>query len=72
MRRHWRIRREVRATPDGDRRWDRAYQELLTWTRPGVAAATILVSEREAREVAHARSDLRTGLDAAAGAGTDD
>ncbi len=72
MKRQWRIRRDLLAIPDGDRRWDRAYQELLNWTRPDVAAPTMLASEREAREVGHASSDLRAGLDAAAGAGADD
>ena len=29
--RPWQIRREVVGCPDGQRRWDRAYQLLLHW-----------------------------------------
>jgi hypothetical protein len=32
MKRQWRTRRQVTPYPDGQRRWDRAYQLLLEWT----------------------------------------
>jgi hypothetical protein len=32
MKRHWQIRRQFQPTADGARRWDQAYQYLLTWT----------------------------------------
>jgi hypothetical protein len=32
MRRQWTVRRGERPTPDGQHRWDRAYQHLLAWT----------------------------------------
>ena len=35
MRRQWMVRRTMQPSPDGRRRWDRAYQELLTWTGAG-------------------------------------
>jgi uncharacterized protein (UPF0548 family) len=38
MKRDWRIRRELLAIPEGQRRWDRAYQALLTWPCPDGAA----------------------------------
>lgn len=70
MKRAWRIRREVLAAPDGQRRWDRAYQELLSWACPGSTAA--LAGERAGKEGVDAGRDLRTGVDAAAGTGADD
>jgi len=69
MKRDWRIRRELLARPDGDRRWDRAYQELLLWTDPALATPTPGQVEREQ---ADACRDLCAGIDAAAGAGADD
>ena len=32
MRRQWTVRRSTQQDPDGQRRWDRAYQHLLAWT----------------------------------------
>jgi hypothetical protein len=34
MKRQWSICRQVKEEPDGQRRWDRAYQLLLQWTKP--------------------------------------
>src|SRR5260370_1293709 len=41
MKRPWRVRRQAWARPDGQRRWDCAYQTLLarTATRPGPKGA---------------------------------
>ena len=36
MKQQWRTRRQVLPQPDGQRRWDRAYQLLLEWTTPTV------------------------------------
>ena len=33
MRRNWQIQRRLQPTADAERRWDRAYQHLLEWTR---------------------------------------
>ncbi len=76
MKRDWRIRRALLATPEGQRRWDRAYQQLLSWAGPATAGAIPAASapgigEREAG-VGDGHSDLRPGLNAAAGAGADD
>ncbi len=30
----WRIRQQGSPIPDGQHRWDRAYQHLLRWTQP--------------------------------------
>jgi hypothetical protein len=45
MRRQWSVRRTRQPEPDEQRRWDRAYQEVLAWTDesgslcPGLDAA---------------------------------
>lgn len=36
--RQWQVRREVTPHPDGQRRWDRAYQQLLRGSPPASAA----------------------------------
>jgi len=72
MKRDWRIRRELVATPDGQRRWDRAYQALLTWTCADDAAPALVVSKCVSEERDDACRDLCAGVDAAAGAGADD
>jgi uncharacterized protein (UPF0548 family) len=33
MKRQWNIRRQTTALPDGQQRWDQAYQLLLEWAR---------------------------------------
>jgi hypothetical protein len=33
MKRQWNIHRQTIALPDGQQRWDLAYQMLLEWTR---------------------------------------
>ncbi len=68
MKRDWHIRRELLATPDGQRRWDRAYQALLTWTCTADVAPTMLVGPRVGKERDDAGRDLCAGVDAAAGA----
>jgi hypothetical protein len=30
----WRMRRQTILHPDGQQRWDQAYQHLLRWTQP--------------------------------------
>jgi len=70
-RRRWHVRREVLVTPDGHRRWDRAYQSLLRWTAENPAPVGA-GSPWQMREAGHERGDLCAGLDVAAGAGADD
>ena len=72
MKREWRIRRELLAAPDGQRRWDRAYQELLAWTCPDGVAPTMVTGERAGKERDDAGRDLCAGVDATPGAGADD
>jgi hypothetical protein len=70
MKRQWQIQRRLLATPDGQQRWDRAYQALLRWTEPAILVS-MTTSERGKGEVGHARSGVRAGLHAAAGPSTD-
>jgi hypothetical protein len=72
MKRDWHMRRELLATPDGQRRWDRAYRALLTWTCADDAAPALVVSKRVSEEWDDAGGDRCTGVDAAAGASADD
>ncbi len=39
--RQWQVRRALQPHPDGQRRWDRTYQQLMAWTQtpPNRAAA---------------------------------
>ena len=52
MKRQWRVRRQTCALPDGQRRWDRAYQTLLAWTatRPSPPGARLNRDERPTTE----------------------
>lgn len=48
MKRQWRVRRQTCARPDGQQRWDRAYQTPLAWTatRPSSTGARLNGDER--------------------------
>ena len=73
MRRQWRLRRQWLAAPDGQRRWDRAYQQLLMGTPPAALPLTSRPSgEQQGAEVQHAGSSVCPGLNATAGASPDD
>ena len=41
MKYNWQIRRQSVAYPDGQRRWDRAYQFLLEWSQPTMQRVSI-------------------------------
>lgn len=41
MRRHWQVRRQMLAAPDGARRWDRAYALILEWGLPAAKTASV-------------------------------
>jgi hypothetical protein len=72
MKRQWHIRRQSVPTPDGQQRWDRAYQALLLWSALPTLPATSRIGNAQSREGMHENRDLRPRLDTAAGAGTDD
>ena len=70
MKRAWRVRRTVQQLPDGQHRWDRAYQLLLRWERDAdiermAHHATLGCPMQEVRDESSA---VCTSVDAAAGA----
>jgi hypothetical protein len=70
MRRQWTVRRTRQPEPDGQRRWDRAYQELLAWTRAGSGdeRRDAVVPGPSDLEVKHESGSLCPRLDTAASA----
>lgn len=71
MKRQWQIRRTLLASTDGQRRWDRAYQQLLSWPSPGLPTRLSAASSEQEAEGEDARSDLCPGVNAATGADAD-
>lgn len=71
MKHQWHPRRALVVTPDGQQRWDRAYQSLLAWGQPP-ALPRSSQADQEARESCqescqeepHARSGVCARLDA--------
>ena len=51
--REWRMHRTGQPHPDGQRRWDRTYQQLMAWTQVPQDAAVPAGAEPPAREVNH-------------------
>jgi SLT domain-containing protein len=47
MNRIWQVRRETVTHPDGQRRWDRAYQLLLRWAADTATAQTFSSDQEE-------------------------
>jgi len=75
MKRQWQARRVTQPHPDGQRRWDQAYQQLLRWAIEHEAVEQGgLPPARNAKEVQHERTrgDLRPGLDSEPDPGADD
>src|SRR5215212_8338968 len=71
MRCQWIVRRTMQPAPGGQRRWDRAYQEVLAWME-GPADKPVGASRGPgAREAGHEGGALRSCVDAAPGAGPD-
>ncbi len=72
MKRQWHVRHQVVEHPDGQRRWDRAYQALLGWTQPNVAPPQLPpVNPTLLLEVDHACSSVCTSVDPTPSAGPD-
>ena len=68
---HWTVARSQVGHPTAERRWDRAYQLLLSapTAGPGVLEADTPAGAPE--ESRHAGSHLRTGIDPAPSRGTE-
>jgi hypothetical protein len=71
MRCQWIVRRTMQPDPDGQRRWDRAYQEVLAWTKEMAVAPAGAWRGPGVREDGHEGGALRPRVDAAPGAGPD-
>lgn len=66
MKRQWRIRRQPVEFPEGQQRWDRAYQYVLQWTMPPSQPTPPL-----AQEVDHECGGICTGVHATPGTSPD-
>lgn len=79
MKHQWHLRRSLVVSPDGQQRWDRAYQSLLAWSQRSqlpeppmkVHGIQQVQHVHVQRGVAHARSGVCAGLDAEPGADAD-
>ncbi len=70
MKRQWRVRRQTCAVPDGQRRWDRAYQTLLAWAASGEDDLSVGdKSPATERQGVHADRRVCARLDDAPGGG---
>ncbi len=63
MKRHWKIRRHFNPFPDGQRRWDRVYQNLLQWSRSSLAPLAQTIEQQLERLRAHIQSQSGILLD---------
>ena len=73
MKHHWQIRRQLTPYPDGQQRWDRAYQHLLRWTsRESPTTNPASAIPNPTPEVDHANSHLCPCVDAAPDTRPDD
>jgi hypothetical protein len=72
MRHQWIVQRNVQVKTDGHRRWDRAYQQLLAWTKPEPwdenNSTPRLPPDQEKN---HENSDVHQSVHPAPGADTD-
>jgi hypothetical protein len=73
MKHHWKIRRQLKPYPDGQQRWDRAYQYLLRWTtsEPPMQSS-VSETPNPNQEVNDADSNLCSRVDPAPGARPND
>jgi hypothetical protein len=73
MKPQWHLRRSLVVAPDGQQRWDRAYQSLLAWGQQPVLPRHRQADQeaRESQEGPHARRGVGARLDAEPGAYAD-
>ncbi len=57
MHRQWQIQRTTVETPNGQQRWDQAYQLLLRWAQASPPPASENPPAPPHQEVSHASSD---------------
>jgi hypothetical protein len=68
MKQEWTVRRQIAEQANGQRRWDLAYQCLLRWAQ---TMRQEPLSTQNQQEAHHESSDLRAGIDPAAGPDSD-
>jgi sulfur transfer protein SufE len=64
MKRHWKKHRQFQHQPDGEQRWDRAYQYLLQWGQE-IKPSQTTNSENDcegSQEVNHENRRVREGF----------
>lgn len=64
MKRKWEVCRQCQPYPDGEQRWDRAYQHILQWAAvvPQESSKEPHVATTAEKDAKHADSSLCTGL----------
>jgi len=64
MKRQWTVHRQFKPCPDGEQRWDRAYQYLLQWAMLATQepVITTVSDSPQNQEVDHADSRVRAGF----------
>ena len=67
MRCQWIVCRTMQPDPGGQRRWDRAYQEVLTWTTGQTVVPAGAPRGPDAPEAGHEGGALCSRIDAAPG-----
>jgi hypothetical protein len=67
---HWQIHRQMIPQPDGQQRWDRAYQLLLQWGNPSTHEAQSAHQIQEKQDEP-ASCPVCTGLDSQSEPGSD-
>jgi hypothetical protein len=72
MKRSWKVRRQLQECPDGQQRWDRAFQHVLRWAQPSDSETTLRadIGFDVGKEGDDESRDLRTCFDHAAGSDT--
>ena len=70
MKTPWHVRRGTVAQPDGERRWDEAYQFLLRWTMEHEAGTRPAPSHLQ--EDTHGSRSVRPCLDTSSATAADD
>jgi hypothetical protein len=65
MKRQWRVRRQFQPTTDAERRWDQAYQHLLSWNQSERTGFALLPPFRcpANAEVRDENSNICAGID---------
>lgn len=72
MKHQWHVHRDLKPCPDGQQRWDRAYQHLLRWTlNPMPMESPSPIVPDPLLEVYDENCSVCTGLDLASGSDPD-